>query len=211
MIFNHFSRTFIVLLLILFAAVGNAVAIDWKPMKLAIHEKEARRLFSFLEARPNNPDIFQKIGKLYDSDGNTEEAIVWYERAAKIAPAAELLTIIADRYGWINRPKDMLKTLKRLLSLQPGNAEVLQKMAQVAGWAGDPSSAGAAYETSFLNSRDPEFLRKAVASYLEARQPDKAKKVLNRLIRIQPKNPKNYEQLADVLQIGHLRRQPALE
>jgi len=199
MLFHRLFQAFIICFTFLFLSATAFAAIEWKPMKYASNEKEARLLFSFLEARPNNPDLFQKIGKLYESDGNMPEALIWYEKAVDVSPTPARLTILADRYGWVNKPRNSLKMLKRLRDLDPRNRDLLKRFAEVAGWADEPGTAGPAYEAAFPLFQDPELLRKAVGSYLAAKQPDKAKRVLHRLIRIQPRDPKNYEQLADVL------------
>lgn len=197
---RSFSRFFCLFLSFFLLVAGQLSAIEWKPLKLSSHEKEARLLFSFLEARPNNPDLLQKIGKLYEADGNTEEAILWYGKAAEASPTRERLSVLAERFGWVNQPQNMLKVLKRLRALDPRDRDIVKRIAEVAGWANDPVTAGASFEAAFPLFRDPELLRKAIDNYLAAKQPEKAQRVLNRLIKIQPREPRNFELLADILE-----------
>jgi len=141
-------------------------------------------------------EYFEKLGQLYLGDGFTSKAIAIYKKIAKLAPeeihplerlaelyvqqgvmseARPLFLQIAETYLKTNQQQQAVSIFRKLLELEPDNARVQLRLAELYQAIGQPGEGATAY----LSSAHRIFDR---GDFLEAN------KMADRALHLQPKN-----------------------
>jgi tetratricopeptide (TPR) repeat protein len=170
--------------------------------------KEARECFErTLRSTANYPatlpNAWNNLGILAARDGNTEEAIEFFQKALDINPDHPVaLQNLGNAYRQKKDWNAAKKTLEHALALNPGDAEANYSLGMVYAQLND---AGRAYEylQKALEARPayPEALNNLGILYLRMGRPDDAKKSFVKAIRVAPGFEQAYLNLARVYAI----------
>ncbi|HEY9161542.1 MAG TPA: tetratricopeptide repeat protein [Desulfomonilia bacterium] len=88
-----------------------------------------KSLEKVIELAPDFSQAYIDLGRVYESDGNLDEAISIYTKLCEIDPSSkEARLALADLYILTGRNKDAIAQLKALLEIYP-NREVMHKLA----------------------------------------------------------------------------------
>jgi tetratricopeptide (TPR) repeat protein len=98
--------------------------IEVKDMDCAVKSLE-----KVIEMAPDFPQAYIDLGKVYESEGNYNEAIKLYSKLAEVDPESkEAYLSLADLYIITGRNKDAILQLKMLVDMYP-NRELVHKLA----------------------------------------------------------------------------------
>jgi tetratricopeptide (TPR) repeat protein len=82
-----------------------------------------------IEQAPDFSQAYIDLGRVYESDGNLDEAIIIYSKLVETDPSSkEARLALADLYILTGKNKDAIVQLKELLELYP-NREIMHKLA----------------------------------------------------------------------------------
>ena len=88
-----------------------------------------KSLEKVIEQAPDFSQAYIDLGRVYESDGNLDEAILIYSKLSEIDPSSkEARLALADLYILTGKNKDAIAQLKELLEIYP-NREVMHKLA----------------------------------------------------------------------------------
>jgi len=91
-----------------------------------LDESQVRALRSTAEREPRNAAPRAELGNLYFDAERYDDAIKWYEEAARLAPNdPNLSTDLGVSYYYTNRPDKALEQFAHSLSLDPRHAKTL--------------------------------------------------------------------------------------
>lgn len=143
-----------------------------------------------LALAPANARALEFRGQLIRDQYGLAAALPWFEAGLKQQPDdLGLLGEYAATLGELGRAKEMLKTTRRMLGLDPGNARALYLQAVLAARAGRMDLARALLGRSGDRMAGvPAAMLLRGALELEAGNPNLAIDVLDRLVRMQPAN-----------------------
>lgn len=143
-----------------------------------------------LALAPADPRTLEFRGQLIRDQYGLAAALPWFEAGLKVRPDdLALLGEYAATLGELGRAREMLKTTRRMLGLDPGNARALYLQAVLAARAGKMDLARALLgRTGDRIAGVPAAMLLRGALELEAGNPNLAIDVLDRLVKLQPAN-----------------------
>src|SRR3712207_2983520 len=102
-------------------------------MKAGDFERAKLEYTNLLRADPNNPEPYEKIGRIWLDEGVPLRAGPFLVRAKELAPArAEVRVRLAELYIAMGALNEARQEALEALRLQPGNQEALLMLADVA-------------------------------------------------------------------------------
>lgn len=131
-------------------------AADMKPMA----DKQVAPLLADLENHPTDADLLARIAHAYMSAEQFQSAQQYYEKSVAAKPKPDTLNELAFVYVKLGDLDHGIRTLKRALTIDPKNPQVLYNLGYFE-WKGkaDPKAAIAAWQ-AFLKA-DPDSPKKA--------------------------------------------------
>ncbi len=133
----------------------------------SLHARVPEALNTALRAaalRPDDPDVHLQIGKIHARARHWETALTSFENAAKISPArTDILLHVAEAEIESGQGQEAVLTLRRVLLLNPLDANAIREIAGLLAGAGAFTNAASMLEDSAARMPD-----KAAAFYREA-------------------------------------------
>jgi len=91
-----------------------------------LDESQVQALRNVADREPNNPTPRTQLANLYFDAERYDDAIKWYEEAAKLAPSdPNVSTDLGVCYYYTNQPDKALKQFEHSLSLDPKHTKTL--------------------------------------------------------------------------------------
>ena len=121
-------------------------------------DKQAAPLLAELEKNPNDPELLEKIGRVYMAAQHYQGARQYFEKSVALKPTPDSLNELSFVYYSMGDADKAINTLNDALKIDPKNAKVLFNLGMFQ-WHGksDPKAAIAAWEKFVkANPNDPK-------------------------------------------------------
>lgn len=159
-------------------------------------------------------DLRRRLGAIHaERLGRPDQAVRWYEEAARGAPTAEVLGALARAYRKLGAPRELARTLDRLADAAPSAATKKELLLEVAKIMADPLSdrdgAVAAYRKILaVDPEDPNALRLLGTALGASERWDELADVLSREVSLADRQPNLVAEAAELrFRLGRIRHQ----
>ncbi len=140
-------------------------------------------------------------GHRFFEKGEYDQAIQFYEKTLSTDPSRlDALRELAYSYQWTGRYEKAIEACKKVLSLQPQDDEIKKSLAQTLSWEKEYDKAIALYEEVVGTKDDLEAKRHLAELYIWNERPDKAKDILQHLLKDNPADSRSRLLLAKAMQ-----------
>ena len=151
---------------------------------------------------PTNPTPYFEIAKIYGFKGNKEKALEYSANAAKLDPKNNWFQeLYADNLVEKKQFKEAAQVFQKMIQYNPDKIELYYQLAETQIYSNQLSEAIKTYDKieEKIGVNEEGNMQK-VKLYSELKNSEKAIKELNKLIKLNPKEPKYYGMLGEIYQ-----------
>jgi tetratricopeptide (TPR) repeat protein len=161
-------------------------------MRASKYDVALREYQQLLILAPRSPLVPLRLGALYQLKGDRNKAIASFQAAKELAPTdASLTGVLADAYRAAGRNEEAILNYRRVLALDPGNANTMNNLAYTLMDSGGPPAEAQRLAEQALQKapRNPNYADTLGMVYLKKNLEDSALQVFSGLTQRYPDNP----------------------
>jgi len=161
--------------------------------------------------RTQQADINYYKGQRHFEKGDFDKAIRFYKESLSFNPRNPLaLRELGYSYQWTKRYKEAIDAFNKALSLKPKDYKLKQALAETYSWMGKYKSAEDLYQEVYDELGSQSARRRLAEVYIWDKKPDKAKEILEDILKGDPDDSKAKFLLAKAMQYSGEAKEAAL-